>query len=67
MDVRIEQSWKSQLAAEWDKQYFINLTGFVREQYSTRTVFPLCGFSRLNVSYGNIISIIVKVKSYQIF
>jgi uracil-DNA glycosylase len=40
MDVRIEQSWKSQLAAEWDKQYFINLTGFVREQYSTRTVFP---------------------------
>ena len=23
-----------------DKQYFINLTGFVREQYSTRTVFP---------------------------
>ena len=40
MDVRIEQSWKSQLAAEWDKQYFINLTSFVREQYSTRTVFP---------------------------
>ena len=40
MDVRIDQSWKSQLAAEWDKQYFINLTSFVREQYSTRTVFP---------------------------
>ena len=40
MDVRIEQSWKSQLAAEWDKQYFINLPSFVREQYSTRTVFP---------------------------
>ena len=40
MDVRIEQSWKSQLAAEWDKQYFINLTSFVREQYSTRTVYP---------------------------
>ena len=40
MDVRIEQSWKSQLAAEWDKQYFINLTSFVREQYSTRAVFP---------------------------
>ena len=40
MDVRIEQSLKSQLAAEWDKQYFINLTSFVREQYSTRTVFP---------------------------
>lgn len=43
MDVRIEPSWKKALAAEWDKDYFRNLTGFVRERYSTRMVFPPAG------------------------
>lgn len=40
MDVKIEQSWKERLAAEWDKEYFVKLTNFVREQYRTRQVFP---------------------------
>ncbi|MDE6813836.1 MAG: uracil-DNA glycosylase, partial [Duncaniella sp.] len=43
MDVRIEPSWKKALASEWDKDYFRNLTGFVRERYSTRMVFPPAG------------------------
>lgn len=41
MDVRIEQSWKDALAPEFDKEYFIKLTDFVRREYmSGRAVYP---------------------------
>lgn len=40
MGVRIEQSWKRRLSDEWSKDYFINLTDFVRQQYAAKTVFP---------------------------
>ncbi|MFI3294718.1 MAG: uracil-DNA glycosylase [Rikenellaceae bacterium] len=40
MEVKIEQSWKSLLAEEFEKDYFVELTRFVREQYSTAEVFP---------------------------
>ena len=40
MDVRIEQSWKTRLEAEFEKPYFEKLTRFVREAYHTDTVFP---------------------------
>lgn len=41
MDVKIEQSWKDALAGEFDKEYFIKLTDFVRTQYlSGWPVFP---------------------------
>jgi uracil-DNA glycosylase len=33
MNVRIEQSWKEVLAAEFEKPYFIALTDFVRDEY----------------------------------
>lgn len=40
MNVKIESSWHSALAAEWDKPYFKALTDFVRSEYSTRLTFP---------------------------
>ena len=41
MDVKIEQSWKNALGAEFDKEYFVALTDFVRAEYmSGRAVFP---------------------------
>ena len=41
MYVKIEQSWKTALSDEFDKEYFIKLTDFVRAQYlSGRPVFP---------------------------
>lgn len=43
MDVKIEQSWKNLLSAEWDKDYFIRLTDFVRNEYRTKTIFPPAG------------------------
>lgn len=40
MDVKIEESWKRALQAEWDKPYFELLTSFVRNAYQTRQCFP---------------------------
>ena len=33
MDVKIEQSWKNALNCEFEKDYFKNLTDFVRNEY----------------------------------
>lgn len=40
MDVRIEPSWKELLQNEFDKNYFEELTGFVKEEYRQGPVFP---------------------------
>lgn len=41
MDVKIENSWKSVLRDEFDKDYFVRLTEFVRKEYRTaEAVFP---------------------------
>ena len=57
MDVRIEDTWKSKLKDEFDKEYFIRLSQFVKEEYRTNTIFPpgslifnafnLCSFERV--------------------
>lgn len=59
MDVRIESSWKERLAEEFEKEYFVRLTAFVRREYSEQTVYPpgrlifnafdLCPFDRVKV------------------
>ncbi len=40
MNVKIESSWKQHLAEEWDKDYFVKLTDFVRQEYRSKTIFP---------------------------
>ncbi len=40
MEIRIEESWKRELAEEWEKEYFVRLTQFVREEYATKQIFP---------------------------
>ena len=41
MDVKIEQSWKDVLSAEFAKDYFVKLTEFVRGEYlSGKTIYP---------------------------
>ncbi len=59
MDVAIEQSWKEHVGAEFDKQYFVGLAGFVRSEYAHHTCYPpgklifnafnLCPFDRVKV------------------
>lgn len=40
MEVRIEPGWKAVLQDEFEKDYFVKLTGFVREEYKTQQIFP---------------------------
>jgi len=40
MDVKIEESWKTQLQAEFEKPYFQQLTEFVRTEYQTQKIYP---------------------------
>ncbi len=40
MDVKIEESWKKQLNNEFEKDYFIRLTHFIRDEYQTKQIFP---------------------------
>ncbi len=59
MNVRIEQSWKSQIGDEFDKPYFVDLVNFVRKEYGSTTCYPparqifnafdLCPFDKVKV------------------
>ena len=41
VDVKIEQTWKDALCAEFDKDYFVKLTDFVRGEYlSGKAIYP---------------------------
>ncbi|MBN2884522.1 uracil-DNA glycosylase [Patescibacteria group bacterium] len=59
MKVKIEKTWKEQLQAEFEKEYFQSLRDFVRREYQTKTVYPrpenifkafnLCPFDKTKV------------------
>lgn len=59
MNVQIEESWKKELIGEFDKEYFVKLTDFVRQEYATTTIYPpgrlifnafnLCPFNKTKV------------------
>ena len=40
MDVKIEQSWKEKLADEFQKDYFVRLVQFIKDEYAHRTIYP---------------------------
>lgn len=40
MNVKIEESWRIRLQNEFEKEYFIELTNWVRQQYNTQQIFP---------------------------
>ena len=58
-DIRIEASWKRELARELEKPYFAALRAFVRSEYLHKTVYPhpnnifralaLCPFNEVKV------------------
>ena len=59
MDVKIEPSWKLQLASEFEQLYFANLVKMVKEEYATHKCYPpgklifnafnLCPFDKVRV------------------
>src|SRR5450759_1779143 len=40
MDVRIEPTWKAKLYGEFEKEYFLRLAEFVKEEYRLKTIYP---------------------------
>jgi uracil-DNA glycosylase len=40
MDVKIEPGWKSRLNTEFEKEYFVKLTGFIRDEYRNARIYP---------------------------
>jgi uracil-DNA glycosylase len=40
MDVKIEDTWKIILKEEFNKEYFIKLTEFIRAEYGNNTIYP---------------------------
>lgn len=57
MNVKIDNSWREHIGAEFEKPYFSALTDFVRHEYTTTTCYPpgslifnafnLCPFDRV--------------------
>ncbi|MEI8067657.1 MAG: uracil-DNA glycosylase [Candidatus Shapirobacteria bacterium] len=44
MEVRIEESWKKELEAEFSKDYFVKLAEFVRSEYKVTEIYPSAKF-----------------------
>lgn len=40
MDVRIDATWKSKLAGEFENDYFLKLAEFVKREYISNTIYP---------------------------
>jgi uracil-DNA glycosylase len=40
MDIKIESSWKSKLRDEFEKEYFLKLAEFIKEEYRTKIIYP---------------------------
>lgn len=40
MNVKIDASWKELLTGEFEKDYFIHLTQFVRNEYKSKKIYP---------------------------
>jgi len=40
MDVKIEPGWKSRLSQEFEKEYFVRLTGFIKDEYRNSRIYP---------------------------
>jgi uracil-DNA glycosylase len=67
MDVKIESSWKEILIQEFEKDYFINLVNFVKEEYRTKTVYPPAGliFNAFNLCpFSNIRAVLIGQDPY---
>ena len=57
--MKIDETWKEVLKEEFEKDYFVNLTSFVRQEYKGKTIYPkasnifnafnLCPFDKIKV------------------
>src|SRR5919112_951206 len=59
MEVKIDPSWRDALTGEFDKEYFVKLTEYIKKRYKEAVVYPppgkifeafnLCPFDKVKV------------------
>ena len=61
MNVKIEESWKNQLAPEFDQPYFQQLAAFVRQEYAATTCYPPGGkiFNAFNTTPFSAVKVVL--------
>ena len=61
MEVKIEETWKEILKEEFEKDYFVNLTSFVRQEYKEKTIYPKASnvFNAFNLCPFNEVKVII--------
>jgi uracil-DNA glycosylase len=61
MEVKIESSWSEKLKPEFSKEYFSNLSSFVKEEYRTNTIYPPGGliFNAFNLCPFNKVKAVI--------
>jgi uracil-DNA glycosylase len=67
MDVKIETTWKSKLKDEFEKEYFIKLSEFVKTEYKSKIIYPSGGliFNAFNLCpFRNIKVVIIGQDPY---
>jgi len=67
MDVKIGESWRSKLHDEFEKEYFIKLAGFVKEEYKKNVIYPPGGliFNAFNLCpFQNVKAVIIGQDPY---
>jgi len=67
MNVKIDPGWKAKLSSEFEKEYFLKLSEFVREEYRHKTVYPPGGliFNAFNLCpFDNVRAVIIGQDPY---
>lgn len=67
MDVKIDSAWKSRLQDEFEKEYFLKLAGFVKEEYKSSIIYPPGGliFNAFNLCpFENVKAVIIGQDPY---
>ncbi len=67
MYVKIEKTWKSKLKDEFEKEYFVKLAEFVKEEYKVKTIYPSGGliFNAFNLCpFPNVKAVIIGQDPY---
>lgn len=61
MEVKIEETWKEVLKDEFEKDYFVKLTSFVRQEYKEKTIYPKASnvFNAFNLCPFNEVKVII--------
>ncbi len=67
MEVKIEPGWKSRLNPEFEKEYFVRLSGFIKDEYRNARIYPPGSliFNAFDVCpFGNVKAVILGQDPY---